>query len=166
MTITIIREFLGVAVGALQAKSLRNSIVACTSYLVLIAGTGELKLREAAACAGGTLCFFRELWQSSGFRDVNIAEDKMFVQDHNPERIGIDNPELYCYVRHNCGNTWSRWSGLKDQSSAAEDVTVQLRKLPPYSKSLKEYIPKEDLWFYENQIEGRLVDGCVSGCST
>jgi hypothetical protein len=39
--------------------------------------------------------------------------------------------------------------------TAGEDVTAYFRKLPEYSKGLKEYIPEEDLWFYEDQMEDR-----------
>ena len=149
-------EFLCATVGALQARSQRDSLVAFSSCLILIADTGELKWRNTGMFAGGTFCFFRDLWQRCPFRDVSLSEDRFFLKDHAPVRVGIDDPELYCYVRHAQGHLWSHFlrSEQKELGSVTEgdDVTEYLRKLPAYSKSLKEYIPEEDLWFYESQI--------------
>jgi glycosyltransferase involved in cell wall biosynthesis len=139
-------EFLSTTVGTLCARNQPDSIVAFTSHLTLIADTGELKCRTPTdVFVGATFCFFRELWQKSPFRDVSLHEDILFLKDHEPARIGITNPELYCLVRHAGGHTWR-------VTPAGEDVTECLRKLPAYSKSLKEYIPEEDHWFYESQI--------------
>jgi glycosyltransferase involved in cell wall biosynthesis len=150
-------EFLSTTVRALLRENRRDSIVAFTSSLVLIAATGELKLRTKSMFAGGTFCFFKELWQKGPFRDVSLAEDRLFLADHNPVRIGIDNPELYCFVRHASGHSWSKVGRSKekkhDQLAADQDVTESLRKLPAYSKSLKEYMPEEDFAFYESQLE-------------
>ena len=139
-------EFLCATVGALLARNQPNSIVAFTSYLVLIAATGELKWRSTGSTgvfAGPTFCFFRELWQRCPFRDVSLAEDQLFLKDHEPARIGIGNPELFCLVRHAWGHSWTHVEG-SEQMTAGEDVTEYLRKLPAYSKSLQEYIPEED----------------------
>lgn len=150
-------EFLSATVGALRARNQPNSIVAFTSCLVLIAATGELKCRSKGMFAGATFCFFRELWQRCPFRDVSLAEDQLFLKDHEPARIGIDNPELFCLVRHAWGHSWTHVEGSEQndqgQVKAGDDVTEYLRKLPAYSKSLQQYIPEEDLWFYESQIE-------------
>jgi len=150
-------EFLSATVRSLLTGNRRDSIVAFTSSLVLIAATGELKLRSKGMFAGGTFCFFRELWQRCAFRDVSLAEDRLFLKDHEPVRIGIDNPELYCLVRHALGHSWSKVSRSEEkrhgQVTTDEDVTENLRKLPAYSKSLKEYMPEEDFGFYENQME-------------
>jgi hypothetical protein len=143
--------------AALRAGNQQNSIAACASYLVLIAATGELKVSRGNTFAGATFCFFRELWQKCPFRDISVAEDKLFLKDHEPMRIGIRNPELYCYVRHAEGHAWSFFlrSEEKEQGpvAAGDDVTEYLRKLPAYSKSLQEYVPAEDLLFYESQVQ-------------
>lgn len=152
-------EFLAATVGALCARNRVDSIVACKSCLVLIAATGELKWRSGVGTmfAGGTFCFYRELWQRCPFRDARVAADKLFLEDHEPERIGIDNPELYIYVRHGLGHLWSHFlrSEQKDEGPvmAGDDVTEYLRRLPTYSRSLKQCIPEEDLWFYESQVD-------------
>ena len=154
-------EFLSVTAGALRARNQRDSVVACTSHLVLIAATGELKKRtgpDRVVFAPGTLCFFRELWQRRQFRDVGTSEHRYFLQDHaEPERIGINNTELYCLVRHAQGHTWTHFLRSEQRELGpvmeGEDVTEYFRKLPPYAKSLEEYIPEEDLWFYESQVE-------------
>jgi hypothetical protein len=139
-------------------------IVACTSHLVLIAATGELTTRTGTATfvfAPGTFCFFKELWQKCPFRDVRLPPEWFFRKDHEPVCIGINNPELYCHVRHAQGHTWSHFfrSEQKEQGPvvAGEDVTEYLRKLPRYSRSLKEYMPEEDLWFYESQRTAKIT---------
>jgi glycosyltransferase involved in cell wall biosynthesis len=150
-------EFLRTTVGALLAGKRMNSIAACTSHLILFATTQELKVRHLARWSGGTLCFFKELWQECPYRDISLAEDLFFLKDHKFKLIGIDNPELYCYVRHAGGHLWSHF--LKSERmelgkvTAGGDVTEYMRRLPAYSKSLKEYIPEEDLWFWDNQLQ-------------
>ena len=150
-------DFLRTTVATLGARNRRDSIVALTSCLVLIAATGELKWRSAGMFAGATFCFFRELWQRCPFRDVSLAEDRLFLKDHEPACIGINNPELFCLVRHAVGHSWTHVVRSEQENqdlvTVGEDVTEYLRKLPAYSKSLKDYIPEEDLWFYESQIE-------------
>jgi Glycosyl transferase family 2 len=153
-------DFLSTTVSALRAGSQRDSIVAFTSHLVLIAATGELKRRSGTGTvvfAPGTLCFFKDLWQKRPFRDVSMSEHRLFLKDHDPACIGIDDPELYCLVRHTGGHTWSRFPSSEQKELGpvreGEDVTEYLRKLPSYHKRLQEYMLEEDLWFYETQIE-------------
>jgi glycosyltransferase involved in cell wall biosynthesis len=151
-------EFLSATVGALLAGNQPDYIVALTSHLVLIAATGELKLRNRKLFAGATFCFFKELWRKHPFRDVNLAEDRFFLEEHGRALIEIDNPELYCYVRHAKGNTWRNFRDSQQTPHGPVtdpgDVTEYHRKeLPLYTKNLNEYIPEEDLWFYENQVE-------------
>jgi glycosyltransferase involved in cell wall biosynthesis len=150
-------EFLRTTLGALLARKRMHSIAACTSHLILFAATQELKVRRKAMWSGGTLCFFKELWQECPYRDISLAEDLFFLKDHKFKLIGIDNPELYCYVRHAGGHLWSHF--LKSERmelgtvTAGGDVTEYMRRLPAYSKTFKEYIPAEDLWFWENQMQ-------------
>jgi glycosyltransferase involved in cell wall biosynthesis len=150
-------EFLRTTVGALLAGKRMHSIAACTSHLILFAATQELKVRRKAMWSGGTFCFFKELWQECPYRDISLAEDLFFLKDHKFSLIGIDNPELYCYVRHAGGHLWSHF--LKSERmelgtvTAGGDVTEYLRKLPAYSKTFKEYIPEEDFWFWEDQAQ-------------
>jgi glycosyltransferase involved in cell wall biosynthesis len=150
-------DFLSATVGALLAGNRPDSIAACTSHLILIAATRELKVRRMAMWSGGTFCFFKELWRKSAYRDVSLAEDLLFLKDHEAALIGIDNPELYCYVRHAGGHLWSHFVKSENMElgavTAGGDVTEYFRKLPTYSKSWKEYIPEEDLWFWENQVQ-------------
>lgn len=150
-------EFLRTTVGALLAGKRINSIASCTSHLILFAATQELKVRRMAKWSGGTLCFFKELWQECPYRDISLAEDLFFLQDHKFKLIAIDNPELYCYVRHAAGHLWSHF--LKSERmelgtvTAGGDVTEYMRRLPAYSKGMKEYIPEEDFWFWEKQLQ-------------
>ncbi len=150
-------EFLRATVTALRTKSRRNSIAACTSHLILIAATRELKIRRKAMWSGGTFCFFKELWQKRPYRDISLAEDLHFLKDHKSALIGIDNPELYCYVRHAKGHLWRHFLKTEQMELgrvvAGGDVTEYLRRLPAYSKTLSEYMPEEDLWFWASQAQ-------------
>lgn len=152
-------KFLSCTVGALRSRDEQVAVVACTSHLVLIAESGELKRRTGngtVVFAPGTFCFSRKLWQKHPFRDFSHPE-RLFLSDHEPVRIGIENPELYCVVRHAGGHTWSHFLRSEQKElgavTAGDDVTEYFRKLPVYSKTLREYIPDEDFGFYENQIE-------------
>jgi glycosyltransferase involved in cell wall biosynthesis len=151
------RDFLGTTVAALLAGNRPDSIATATSNLVLIADTGELKWRTRDLFSGGTMCFFKKLWRKRAFRDVKSAEDWLFLKDHQPAIISIENPELYCYVRHSCGHLWSHFlESVQTENGAMAvggDVTEFFRKLPAYPKRLKECMPKEDIRFYENHVE-------------
>jgi glycosyltransferase involved in cell wall biosynthesis len=147
-------EFLAATVGALLTGSGADAISACTNCLVLIAVTGELKVWNGLF-AGSTLCFFKELWRQCPFRDISLGPDQQFLKDHSVMRIGIDNPELFIIVRHGTGHTWSRLAQSQQTKNGAvtagDDVTEALRKLPNYSRTMKDCIPAEDMWFYEDQ---------------
>ena len=148
-------EFLAATVSALRAGDQVDSVVGCSSCLVLIAATGELKWWNRDLFAGGTLCFFRESWSKDKFPDIDLGEDRSFVRDHGRKQIGIQDPELYIYVRHGLGHVWSCFLESQQREEGAvqagDDVTEHLRKLPDYFKSLKDCMPGEHVQFYEGQ---------------
>ena len=150
-------EFLRNTVGALLAGKQPDAIATCASHLILFAVTGELKVRHKAVWSGGTFCFFKELWQRGPYRDVSLAEDLHFLKDHEYAVVAIDNPELYCYVRHAGGHLWSRFAASENMElgrvKKGGDVTNYLRRLPAYSKSWKKYLPQEDRWFWASQAQ-------------
>lgn len=135
-------EFLDTTIEALMEMNSSQAVAAFDSFLVLLTDTGELKYSGKGWAAGGTLCFYRSMWEHHNFRDITAGEDWFFLKDAEPEQIKVTNPELYILVRHNYGHTWNRMG--------EEDVTDWFRKQITYNKTLKECIPfDEDRLFYE-----------------
>lgn len=135
-------KFLTATVTNLLGHDTGYSIVGFDRFLVLIAATGELKFSGHGWFAGGTLCFFRKLWEKGHFRNVSTAEDWCFLEDHAPKRIKILTPELYILVRHSVGHLWTTMGQL--------DVSEYFRRQPTYSLDLKDCLSAEDLAFYES----------------
>lgn len=133
-------SFLSTTVSALHGSNPKTSIVGFDSFLVLIADTGEVKFSEQGWCAGGTLCFFRELWNKTRFQDISGAEDWCFVRDSQAAQIKVNDAELYILVRHGEGHGWNRMGNA--------DVTESFRQRPSYHKPLETLVSEEDLKFY------------------
>jgi len=133
-------DFLDTTVHALLSHAPERAIVGLDCFLVLIAATGELRYSGHNWCAGGTLCFFKRLWEVKPFREVARAVDWWFLEDHAPERIRICNPELYILVRHQSGHLWTTLKGL--------DVTEYFSQRPLYTKSLADCVTAADQTFY------------------
>jgi glycosyltransferase involved in cell wall biosynthesis len=133
-------DFLKTTVDALLGHAPGHSIVGLDCFLVLIAASGELKFSGHGWCAGGTLCFFKQLWELRPFREVERAVDWWFLQDDAPEHITICNPELYMLVRHHAGHLWTTLKGI--------DVTTYFGRCPGYEKGLTDCIAAEDREFY------------------
>jgi glycosyltransferase involved in cell wall biosynthesis len=147
-------EFLRCAVEHLHGGD-GGSLLAWDCFLVLLASTGENRLRFSGHGwqAGGTLCFNREVWERARFRDLSMAEDWWFIHDHALNLVRVCEPALYILVRHG-QNTWS------DLSSGVA-VDRQLQDLPVYPKALDEVIPPVDLAFYR-----ALIRACVRDVRT
>lgn len=135
-------DFLKTTVCALLTHKSKDAIVGFDCFLVLIAATQELKFSGYGWCAGGTLCFFKQLWEKTPFRDVKKAVDWWFLKDHAPKRIKIRNVELYILLRHDSGHLWTSMGKL--------DVNEYFHRQANYSKTLRDILPEEDLQFYEN----------------
>ncbi len=110
-------------------------------YYLLIAATGALKFSGHGWCAGGTLCFFKQLWEQRPFRDLPRAIDWWFLKDNAPERIKLQNPELYILVRHADGHLWN--------TLGKGDVSAYFRRQPNYSRALSDIVAPADYAFYE-----------------
>lgn len=151
------QEFLKTTVSKLLGQDPVCSIVGFDCFLVLIAATGELKFSGNGWCAGGTLCFYRNLWEKRPFRDVPKAVDWWFLKDHSPQRFKIQDPGFYILLRHNAGQLWTKMGKL--------DVTEYFHNRPNYSKTLRDILSKEDLLFYEglSQIPHKAKSGDVGG---
>jgi glycosyltransferase involved in cell wall biosynthesis len=134
-------SFLQRTVAALLRDDPENSIAGFDCFLVLIAGTGDVKFSGHGWFAGGTLCFHRKLWEAAPFRDVPSAVDWYFLQDHKARQIKLQDPELYILVRHDEGHLWT--------NLGSTDVTAYFAQLPAHSKRLRDCLPAVDLSFYE-----------------
>jgi glycosyltransferase involved in cell wall biosynthesis len=133
-------RFLSTTVTALRGKSPKTNIIGFDCFLVLIAQTGEVKFSGHGWCAGGTLCFFRELWEKIRFQDVSGPEDWCFLRDSQAEQIKVHDAELYMLVRHGDGHIWTRMDNA--------DVTESFCRQPSYRKRLEALVSIDDLEFY------------------
>ena len=130
-------DFLTTAV--LRADAARDRIVAWDCFLVWIAGEAAPRYSGHGWAAGGTLCFFRPVWQRAPFRDLPRRVDRWFLIDHQYQVEPVCAPELYLLVRHGA-NTWTRMDD--------DDADERLRQLPRYSKPLEQVIEPADAAFY------------------
>lgn len=136
-------DFLAAMVAALDGRDPDRTLAALDCFLVLLVATGELKFSGHGWCAGGTLCFHRELWERSPFRDLPRAVDWWFLEDHRPRLVTLCRPELYILVRHETGHLWNR---LGD-----EEVTAYFRRCSNYTPGLAGCLASaEDRRFYES----------------
>lgn len=135
-------RFLSTTVAALHGNNPETSVAGFHCFLVLIAQTGEVRFSGEGWCAGGTLCFFRELWEKTPFRDISGAEDWHFLRDSRAQQIKVNDAELYILVRHGGGHAWN--------SMGHADVTDTFRQRPPYHKPLEALVCSEDLEFYRS----------------
>ncbi len=134
-------EFLCSTVGAIREQPV-GTLVGCTTFLVLLVRSGEVRRANTGWFAGATFCFQRALWEQCPFRDVTHGEDWFFLQDHNPRRISLRRPELFMAVRHGQGHTWTK--------SGRQDVEDLFRRCPRHKKPLRKLVPSEAFDFYES----------------
>lgn len=139
--------FLEATVSALE-ESERHSIVGFDCFLVLILSTGELHFSGYGWYAGGTLCFYKNLWEKVKFRnDLCRAEDWQFLRDAQAKEIKINNPELYIVVRHEMNHVWTKMGDM--------DVTDHFKIKPTYRKLPNEIMSNEDWDFYKTLMQNR-----------
>lgn len=140
-------DFLKLAIARLPSRTSTRTLVAWDCFLILMAGETQLRHSGHGWDAGGTFCFYRELWQRNPFRDVAKNEDYWFVYDNRPRIRRVCAAEHYILVRHG-RNTW--------QFRYDERVDSYFRSLSPYPKPLDAVVPPEDLAFYRS-LQGRSV---------
>lgn len=157
-------DFLKLATKRLPSRTSTRTLVAWDCFLILTAG--EIRLRHSGHGwdAGGTFCFYRQLWQQKPFRDIAKDEDYWFVHDNRPRIRRVCAAEYYILVRHG-RNTWQLRSG--------ERVDSYFRSLPLYPKLLDELVPPQDFAFYsslqaveDQQEAGRGARRRPGACST
>jgi glycosyltransferase involved in cell wall biosynthesis len=134
-------DFLRLAVSHLPARPSERTIVAWCCFMTLFAGCPELRHSGHGWKAGGTLCFYRKLWERRKFRNLPRAVDSWFLRDHQPRLVRVCAPEHYILVRHG-GNTWTEMD-----VGSADDY---LRALPLSPKRLNELVLPADLRFYRS----------------
>lgn len=149
-------RFLETTVAAVRAAG-REAVVGFDSFLVLIAATGELKESGPGWCAGGTLCFHREVWERTPFRPLAAEVDWGLIQDHGREPVRIaGRSERYVLVRHGHGHAWTRMGTV--------DVTGWFARQPDHPKPLADVLDDPaDLDFYDSlRADGALAGAAAS----
>jgi glycosyltransferase involved in cell wall biosynthesis len=141
-------EFLARSVAALENAGNERAIVTWDCFNVLVAGERMLHNSGHGWTTGGTLCFYRTLWNRHAFRDVPERVDTFFIEDNSPALVRVCAPELYTLVRHG-RNTWTRLS-------SGATVDDHFRYLP-VQRRLDEMIEPLDVAFYESLGNGRQV---------
>ena len=133
-------RFLETMVAAVRAAG-RPAFAGMGRFLVLIAATGRLKDSGPGWCAGGTICFSREIWERNPFHDVRAKADWYFLREWGREPVRVGRRELYILVRHGAGHAWTRMG--------ESDVTGWFARRPDHPRTLAECMPApEDRAFY------------------
>ena len=100
-------DFLRTAVASLPRRPSERTVVAWCCFLTMFPGDRRLYHSGHGLRAGGTLCFYRKLWERIPFRDMTLGQDTRFFEDHQPRIVRVCAPEYYMVVRHG-RNTWTR----------------------------------------------------------
>jgi glycosyltransferase involved in cell wall biosynthesis len=153
-------QFLQTTVSTLLRPGHPDVLVAMGSFLVLIVGHPQLYFAGEGWFAGGTLCFFREAWDTKPFRNIPHREDVTFLEDHrNLHKISIANQELYVLVRHG-NHTWNIINSDVDSpvspSKVGMNATLYFSQCPAYDRSITELLPPDEARFYHE-----LANGCA-----
>jgi glycosyltransferase involved in cell wall biosynthesis len=141
-------EFLNMTVGNLARPDRAGCLVAWDCFLILLAGEKHFRFSGHGWRAGGTLCFTRELWARTPFRDVPKSSDRFFFEDARPRLIRVCAPEQYILVRHGT-NTWTRMQGGLE----ADDF---LRTLPRWPRGFADIMDGPDQVFYQGLSPKRM----------
>jgi glycosyltransferase involved in cell wall biosynthesis len=141
-------DFLATSVRFLPAANRERSMVARDCFLVLFAGETEVRYSGHGWTAGGTLCFYRELWTRIPFRDLSGWADSAFLQDHDPELTLVCAPEEYWLVRHG-RNTWT----MMGHGDTADDY---LHRKPLHHRPMAAMLDPIDCAFYTGLHAARI----------
>ena len=141
--------FLEHAVAGLKGADRGRTIVAWDCFLVLLAGDRDVRFSGHGWAAGASLCFYREVWERTQFRDVPSAVDQWFLNDAQAEVRKVCKPELLMVVRHGL-NTWSSMNG-------GGGVDDHFRHAPGCGIPLGELVAPIDRTFYESLARGQVA---------
>jgi O-antigen biosynthesis protein len=131
--------FIETAVGALAAAA-DDAIIVWDCFVILMAGERRPRFSGHGWTAGGTLCFRREVWQQTAFRDYWKGCDSQFLRDRGAPIVAVCEPELYLLVRHGA-NTWTEMGEL--------ETDAYFRSLPVYETPLELLVDGDALTFYQ-----------------
>jgi glycosyltransferase involved in cell wall biosynthesis len=134
-------EFLAEGVGRLLRVAEPNPLVAWCCFGVFIAGETELFYSGHGWAAGGTLCFFRELWKRHAFREVFRSSDSWFLRDNRPSIARVCCAAQYVVCRHE-RNTWIRLKGYD-----SPETYFRRRRFP---QTLEQTVGSEHAGFYRS----------------
>ena len=140
-------DFLRLALSHLPRRESERTIVAWCCFLALFPGETCLHHSGHGLQVGGTLCFYRRLWQRRPFRDISLGQDMWFLRDHKPRIVRVCAPEYYIVLRHG-RNTWTRI----DEDWSTDEY---YRSQPVYRKRLGELVHPRDLSFYRSLRWGK-----------
>lgn len=133
-------RFMETAMAAL-ASSPDDAIVGWDCFLVLLAGEPHARFSGHGWTAGGTLCFHRDVWQRTPFRQIWTGTDTQFLADHVGPVVPICEPEEYLLVRHG-RNSWTEMG--------EERTDDYMRGQPVYEKSLEALVDAGAIGFLRN----------------
>jgi glycosyltransferase involved in cell wall biosynthesis len=134
-------DFLQTAISHLPARPSSRAMVAWCCFHVWFAGRRTVRFSGHGWQAGGTLCFYRDLWTHKPFRDIPQSVDSCFIHDHAPRLIRVCAPRQYLLVRHGA-NTWNQMSvGTADHYLSRKTKSAGL---------LRDFVDPADLPFYRS----------------
>ena len=137
--------FLSKAVARLRRARTPDTVVAWCCFVVLIAGDRRLYFSGHGWKAGGSLCFRREMWQRTPFRDLFKSSDSWFLRDNAPAIARVCDPTQYLVVRHGA-NTWTQIKGQ-------ESVEACFRR-QPYRCAIARLVGPSNARFYRALAAG------------
>jgi glycosyltransferase involved in cell wall biosynthesis len=132
-------SFLASSVAHLPRRGRTTNLVARCCFLVLLHGDPSLRQTGHGWKAGGTFCFWRDMWKRHCFRDIPRSVDSWFLRDNRPNLLRLCRPEEYVLVRHGA-NTWNRIPG--------GHIDDYFKGLPSAATQLHDLVPAEALRFY------------------
>lgn len=140
-------SFLEMAVDHLTREADARALVCWCCFAVWIAGQPELYHSGHGWHAGGTFCFYREMWERVPFQDRFSGSDTAFLRDHQPRLIRVCAPEQYMLVRHG-RNTWQQIRGAEGD----KPVESYFRQRSPFPRSMESLVGSEYATFYNSLL--------------
>jgi glycosyltransferase involved in cell wall biosynthesis len=140
-------EFLGTSVARLPKRPSRPTVVTRCCFLILRRNDPVVRFSGHGWKPGGALCFHREMWEKTPFRDTRLSEDSHFLRDHDPRILFICEPEQYMVVRHG-RNTWTDINA----NGVRQTVDHFFKSRPQYDKRLSRLMPRLDAQFYRSLL--------------
>ncbi len=138
-------NFLGTALDALESPDITKRFVLWDCFHLYLAWNRRLYFSGHGHKSGASLCFGREIWESTPFRDIPHAVDSWFIADHDHSFQSVCAPDELVIVRHR-SNTWTKfWE---------TDVDLYIEsELEPNTAPLGDFIEPCDAAFYDHVFD-------------